>query len=203
MTASEFDAAELRRVLGHYPTGVVVVTARAAAGEPMGLAIGSFTSVSLDPPLVAFLPAKSSRSWPRMSSAPTFCVNVLGHGHAELGRRFAVSGGDKFAGLEWTVAPSGAPVLPEVPAWIDCEQYSVTDAGDHWIVLGRVTALAADPDADLPLVFYRGAYGRVHVPAGAADLGPDHLVGGRAADNDERASLTLPDPDGYRRPVPN
>jgi 3-hydroxy-9,10-secoandrosta-1,3,5(10)-triene-9,17-dione monooxygenase reductase component len=171
MTTPPFDAGELRRVLGHYPTGVVVVTALGPDGGPVGLAIGSFTSVSLDPPLVAFLPAKSSTSWPRMSGSTAFCVNVLGHQHADLGRRFAASGGDKFAGLDWSMSPSGCPVLPDVPAWIDCESYSVTDAGDHWIVLGRVTALAADPGAGVPLVFYRGAYGQVHLPLPGVDVG--------------------------------
>jgi flavin reductase (DIM6/NTAB) family NADH-FMN oxidoreductase RutF len=162
MTGAVFDSAEMRRVLGHYPTGVVVVTALDRNRQPVGLAIGSFTSVSLDPPLVAFLPAKTSTSWPRMSDAATFCVNVLGHHQEQVGRQFAVPGTDKFAGISWTRSPSGNPLLPGVAAWIDCERHSTIDAGDHWIVLGRVRGLWADPHVPGPLVFYRGGYGRLH-----------------------------------------
>ncbi|MTD17093.1 flavin reductase [Nakamurella sp. YIM 132087] len=172
MTMPDIEARHFRDVLGHFPTGVVVVTAIGPDGEPAGMAIGSFTSVSLDPPLVAFLPAKTSTSWPRMSGAESFCVNVLGHPQAELGRAFARSGGPKFDGLAWTPAPSGAPVLPGVLAWIDCRRSDVHSAGDHWIVLGEVTALSADPEAEGPLVFYRGAFGHFAVPppAGPATI---------------------------------
>lgn len=154
------DPREFRAVLGQVPTGVVVVTARCPDGERAGLAIGSFTSVSLDPPMVAFLPAKTSSSWPRMRSAGSFCVNVLGHAQAGLVKRFAVSGGDKFAGLSTRRAPSGHPILPGVPAWIDCELARVDDAGDHWIVFGRVTSLSADNGHPGPLVFCRGTFGQ-------------------------------------------
>lgn len=172
--ANSFDSTEMRRVLGHYPTGVVVVTAVEPSGSPVGLAIGSFTSVSLDPPLVAFLPAKTSTTWPRLSSADDFCVNVLSQAQVELGQRFAFSQGDKFAGLAWTSAPSGSPILPSVAAWIECQRHSIVDAGDHWIVLGQVTSLWADPNVDgPPLVFYRGGYGYVSLPTAmpAADSG--------------------------------
>jgi flavin reductase (DIM6/NTAB) family NADH-FMN oxidoreductase RutF len=159
-SVSTVDSSEFRAVLGHFPTGVAVITAICSDGEPAGLAIGSFTSVSLDPPLVAFLPAKSSSSWPRMRDAGSFCVNILGHPQLELSRRFATSGGDKFAGLDWQPTPSGHPILPGVPAWIDCDLVRIDDAGDHWIVLGRVRSLSADGDHPGPLVFCRGAFGR-------------------------------------------
>ena len=147
-----------RTVLGHYPTGVVVVTAIDSDGDPAGMAVGSFTSVSLDPPLVAFLPDRSSTSFPRIRTAAGFCVNVLAADQEELCRRFARSGGDKFAGVFWTPTASGAPKLAGVSAWIDCQFESITEAGDHYIVLGRVLELAA-PGPSLPLVFFRGAYG--------------------------------------------
>jgi flavin reductase (DIM6/NTAB) family NADH-FMN oxidoreductase RutF len=164
------DAGEFRRALGHFPTGVVVITACGPDGEPAGMTIGSFTSVSLDPPLVAFLPAKTSATWPRIRAAGSFCANILGAGQQDLLKRFAVSGGDKFAGLDWVPGPSGHPVLPGVPAWIDCAIERVDDAGDHWIVLGLVRALQADTSHPGPLVFCRGALGRF-VAAGRGGVG--------------------------------
>ena len=115
---SSFDEAKFRQVLGHYPTGVVVVTAMPADGEPAGLAIGSFTSVSLDPPLVAFFPDKSSSSWPRIESAGTFCVNILGEDQEDVCRVFAMKGTDKFASIGWRPGRTGAPVINDVVAWI-------------------------------------------------------------------------------------
>jgi flavin reductase (DIM6/NTAB) family NADH-FMN oxidoreductase RutF len=169
------DAKTFRAVLGHFPTGVVVITALCPDGRPAGMAIGSFTSASLDPPLVAFLPAKSSSSWPRIREAGSFCANVLGHGQSGLVERFAISGGDKFAGLDWTPTPSGHPILPGVPAWIDCELMRVDDAGDHWMVLGRVRSLSADSSHPGSLVFCRGAFGQFVAVRqdGPEGLGPD------------------------------
>jgi flavin reductase (DIM6/NTAB) family NADH-FMN oxidoreductase RutF len=164
MTETSVVAAELfRQVLGLYPTGVAVVTAIDDQGRPAGLAVGSFTSVSLDPPLVAFLPDKKSSSFPRMRTARSLCVNVLAADQQALCRRFAVSGGDKFDGLTWSAAPSGAPLLPGVAAWIDCWFDDITEAGDHYIVLGRVHRLGGESDAE-PLVFLRGALGAFSKP---------------------------------------
>lgn len=157
-----FDSAKFRQVLGHFPTGVTVVTAAADDG-PVGLAVGSFSSASLDPPLVAFFPAKSSSSWPRIEAAGSFCVNILGAEQEEVCRRFASKGDDKFAGLGWHPAPSGAPLLDGALAWIDCDVESVVDAGDHHCVLGRVRELEVGDDAHGPLLFYRGGYGRFAV----------------------------------------
>jgi 3-hydroxy-9,10-secoandrosta-1,3,5(10)-triene-9,17-dione monooxygenase reductase component len=149
-----------RQVLGTFPTGVTVVTAIAADGRPTGMAVGSFTSVSLDPPLVAFLPACTSTSFPRIRTARSFCVNVLGEHQEDLCRVFASSGGDKFAGVPWSPTPSGAPRLHGVEAWIDCSPYRVTTAGDHYLVIGRVDALDST-DAGRPMIFHRGRYGRI------------------------------------------
>jgi 3-hydroxy-9,10-secoandrosta-1,3,5(10)-triene-9,17-dione monooxygenase reductase component len=159
---SSFDEAKFRQVLGHYPTGVVVVTAMAADGEPAGLAIGSFTSVSLDPPLVAFFPDKSSSSWPRIESAGTFCVNILGEDQEDVCRVFASKGTDKFASIGWRPGRTGAPVINDVIAWIECEIERIDDAGDHWIVLGRVVDLEVGHSGG-PLLFFRGGYGRYEV----------------------------------------
>jgi len=158
--SSPHDGPHFRRVLGHFPTGVTVVTA-APGGQPTGLAVGSFTSVSLDPPLVAFCPGRSSASWPRIHEAGAFCVNVLGEGQEEISRIFAGKEEDKFRGLGWRpCADTGSPVLDGVLAWIDCEIETVVEAGDHWIVIGRVKALDCFDDRGGPLVFFRGGYGR-------------------------------------------
>ena len=167
------EAAHFRQVLGHFPTGVAVITAIDAAGCPVGMAVGSFTSVSLDPPLVGFLPDRSSTSFPRIRTAASFCVNVLAADQRELCQRFASRGGDKFAGLEWAPAPSGAPRLAGVAAWIDCDLVSVSEAGDHYFVLGRVRELDAQADAT-PLVFHRGGYGGIEpLPPPTPPLPPE------------------------------
>ncbi len=159
------DPGEFRRVLGNFATGVTVVTAPAADGEagPAGFACQSFSSLSLDPPLVSFMVARTSTTWPRIARAGVFCVNVLGADQGELCRGFAVSGADKFAGVVYDAAPvSGSPRLTGAPAWIDCTVQAVHTGGDHLIVVGRVDALGTDSaDADgEPLLFHRGKFGR-------------------------------------------
>lgn len=156
---SRLDPARFRRVLGHFPTGVAVVTGLDADGRPAGMAVGSFCSVSLDPPLVAFMPDKASTSWPRFAASGAFCVNILGAEQEAVCRAFAVRGGDKFADLTWKPAGSGSPVLDGVLAWVDCDVEVVHEAGDHFIVVGRVRELDVANPA-LPLVFFRGGYGR-------------------------------------------
>ena len=156
-----FDDAKYRTVLGHFPTGVTVITA-APDGVPVGMAVGSFSSVSLDPPLVAFFAGKGSSSWPKIEAAGSFCVNILAETQEDLCRRFASKEEDKFAGLGWTTTASGSPLIGEVLAWIDCDIDSVTEAGDHWCVMGRVRDLGVGTDGG-PLVFFRGGYGRFTV----------------------------------------
>jgi len=156
--APRIDPAEYRRVLGHFPTGVTVVTA-ITEDRPVGLSIGSFTSVSLDPPLIGFLPARASQSWPLIRDVGRFCVNVLGSDQEDLARLFAAPHDDRFDAVRWRPSPvSGAPVLEGVTAWMDCVLDSVVPAGDHHFVLGRVEALGADRPGDEPLVFFRGTY---------------------------------------------
>ncbi|WP_406307414.1 flavin reductase family protein [Streptomyces sp. NBC_00885] len=153
------DPGEFRRVLGHFATGVTVVTAYDEMG-PAGFACQSFASLSLDPPLIAFMVARTSTTWPRIAGAGAFCVNVLGAHQGELCRGFAVSGADKFAGVPYDRAPAtGSPRLESVPAWIDCTIQAVHTGGDHLIVVGRVAALGAADEA-APLLFHRGKFGR-------------------------------------------
>jgi len=157
--SAAIDPLLFRQVLGHFPTGVAVITGIDGDGKPTGVAIGSFTSVSLDPPLVAFMPDKRSSSWPRIRESGHFCVNILGSDQESVCRTFAVSGGEKFAELSWQPAGSGSPILDGVLAWIDCDIDVVHEAGDHYIVIGAVRELQLGA-ATLPLVFFQGGYGR-------------------------------------------
>ncbi|WP_199848191.1 flavin reductase family protein [Streptomyces dysideae] len=155
--------AEFRRVLGNFATGVTVITAPATAGEstPAGFACQSFSALSLDPPLVAFMVGRTSTTWPRIARAGAFCVNVLGAHQGDLCRGFAVSGADKFAGVPYDAAPaSGAPRLAGTLAWIDCTIHAVHTGGDHLIVVGRVEALDTGGSDIAPLLFHRGRFGR-------------------------------------------
>ncbi|MFF4254234.1 flavin reductase family protein [Streptomyces sp. NPDC001663] len=158
------DQGEFRRVLGNFATGVTVITAPPTddSPTPAGFACQSFSSLSLDPPLVAFMVGRTSTTWPRIARAGVFCVNVLGAGQGELCRGFAVSGADKFAGVAYDTAPvSGSPRLAGAAAWIDCTIHAVHTGGDHLIVVGRVDALGAGDAPDGPLVFHRGRFAQL------------------------------------------
>jgi 3-hydroxy-9,10-secoandrosta-1,3,5(10)-triene-9,17-dione monooxygenase reductase component len=146
-----------RRVLGHFLTGVTVVSAMCRE-EPVGLAVGSFFSVSLDPPLVGFCAAKTSTSWPGIKEVGHFCVNVLAADQEAICRQFATAkGADKFRGVGWTTTGGGAPRLDRVLAWIDCAIETVHEAGDHEICIGRVHRLGVDRGRP-PLPFFRGQF---------------------------------------------
>lgn len=178
MTSSErvaaIDPGRFRRVLGHFPTGVVCITAIDPTGAPAGMAVGSFTSVSLDPPLVAFLPDKSSSSFPKIREAGKFCVNVLASNQEPVCRAMAAKGTDKFAEISWSPAKTtGSPVIDGVVAWIDCDIETIHEAGDHYIVIGKVHELDVPADSN-PLLFFQGGYGQFSSPSrvapGEADL---------------------------------
>jgi flavin reductase (DIM6/NTAB) family NADH-FMN oxidoreductase RutF len=157
------DGTTFRQVLGNYPTGVCVITAVAADGTHVAMVVGSFTSVSLDPPLVGFFPDKRSTSWPKIEEAGKFCVNVLGAAHQSLCRQLAASNPDKFAGVEFRLSGNGSPILDSAIAWIDCSLQQVVETGDHYLVLGSVAEMAVVREED-PMLFFRGKYG------GFADL---------------------------------
>jgi 3-hydroxy-9,10-secoandrosta-1,3,5(10)-triene-9,17-dione monooxygenase reductase component len=153
-------AREFRDVLGRFASGVTIVTAATGTG-PAGLTCQSFSSVSLQPPLVMFLPARTSRAWPAIRAAGHFTVNLLASDQEALSNQFAATGADKFAGVSWTPAPStGAPRLDGALAWIDCTIHAVYEAGDHDVVLGRVQDLVHGT-AEQPLLFFRSAYHRL------------------------------------------
>lgn len=160
----DFDSGFFRSVLGHVPTSVVVVTGLDADNRPHGITIGSFASVSLDPPLVGFFPGVQSRSWAAIKDSGSFCVNVLGGDQEELCWRFAKEGDDKFDGLDWTASEAGSPRLPGVIATIDCTVDSESTVGDHHFVVGRVVALEHAADVQDAMVFFRGKVTRAAFP---------------------------------------
>ena len=158
------DAAEFRQVLGHYPTGVAAITTIDTSGAALALVVGSFTSVSLDPPLVGFLPDKRSSSWPLIEATGKFAVNILASDQTALCRQLAGKGPDKFAGIEYTTSANGLPLLAGAIATIECRLADVVEAGDHYFVMGQVVALEIQRAGD-PMLFYRGTYGGFAPPA--------------------------------------
>lgn len=155
------DAAAIRTVVGHYATGVAIITAIDGA-EPVGMACNSFTSVSLDPALVLFCAAKSSSTWPRIQQAQKWAANILDEDGEEVCRLFAQKGADRFAHLSYSTGRTGAPLLDEAIAFVDCETVAEHDAGDHVIVVGRALELGYASEGK-PLLFYRGGYGRFDI----------------------------------------
>lgn len=153
------SATEFRLVLGHFCSGLTIIAAMTEDG-PVGFTCQSFSSLSLEPPLVVFCPAKSSSTWPRIRDIGHFCVNVLATHQEELSASFARSGADKFKGVDFDFSPNGSPLLPGSAAWIDCSLHAEYDGGDHVMSVGAVQDLAADGDSR-PLLFHRGRYARV------------------------------------------
>lgn len=159
-SAPVIDSTHFRQVLGHFPTGVTVIGATTSDGSHVGMAVGSFFSVSLEPPLVGFCAAKTSSTYPTIQEAGTFVVNILSEEQGGDCRAFAAKGGDKFDGVAHSPAPvTGSPLLDGVVGWIDCTLEAVHEAGDHWIVVGAVQAL--DCSDGVPLIFYQGEFARL------------------------------------------
>lgn len=156
----EFDAREFRSVLGHFPTGVTVIAGADDDGAH-GLAVGSFFSVSLDPPLVGFCVSEASTSWERISPIGGFSVNILSEHQSEVSNTFAGSSTDKFAEIGWAPSPAtGSPWIDGAVAHIDCELRDTFPGGDHSIIVGRVRALQVHAQEHGPLIFFKGGYGR-------------------------------------------
>jgi 3-hydroxy-9,10-secoandrosta-1,3,5(10)-triene-9,17-dione monooxygenase reductase component len=150
------EPTDFRKTLAHYPTGVAAITATAADGSPLALVVGTFTSVSLDPPLVGFLPTKSSASWTAIRETGRFAVNILAADQTALCAQLA-GRGDKFADVDYST-PNGLPLIAGALATIETTIHAVHDAGDHDFVLGLVTEMAVQREA-APLLFHRGGYG--------------------------------------------
>jgi len=160
----DFDGAALRRALGHFTTGVTVVTAARAGAAPIGITVNSFNAVSLEPPLVLFSVARHCHSLPALRQAPAYAINVLRDDQRELSQHFAGAQGAKWTDVHWQAGVTASPLLDAVLATFECEPFARHDGGDHEIFVGRVVALTHDECAQ-PLVFFRGDYGTVVAPA--------------------------------------
>ena len=157
---TQFDSRTFRNAVGSFATGVTIITARGAGDEPVGLTVNSFTSVSLEPPLVLFCLAKTAESLPAFTVGAHFAVNILSEAQQGLSNRFAKSGEAKYEGLEFSTWQSDAPILPQCACNLECEIKELLEGGDHLIVLGRVIALGTAPDAR-PLLFHAGRYAQL------------------------------------------
>ncbi len=150
------DSRGFRDALGRYPTGVALVAAATPDG-PVGMAVNSFTSVSLSPPLISFCAMLTSASWAGIRPGKRFAVSVLRLHHEDVARRFSQRGVDRFADSSWLTSPSGHPILEDALSWFDATIETVADAGDHELVIARVNACSQPGEGD-PLVFYSGRY---------------------------------------------
>ena len=155
----DIDPALFRETLGHYPTGVAAITAIADDGNPVGMVVGTFSSVSMNPPLIAFYPMTNSKSFAQIRTAAAFCVNVLAADQEQFCREFSTGGDTKFDTVNWRPGPLGSPILEQAVSWIECTFDDIREAGDHYIALGRVRDLAVQRHT-LPLLFFQGGYGR-------------------------------------------
>jgi flavin reductase (DIM6/NTAB) family NADH-FMN oxidoreductase RutF len=174
-----FTPDEFRKALGHFPTGVAVVTARAPDGLLQGMTVSSFNSVSLDPPLVLFSVARSVLSFATWQAASQWGVSVLGETQDGLSTRFAQAGSGKWAGVEPILGTTGVPLIPGALAHFECERYAVHDGGDHLIFVGRVLALGRPAgSASRPLVFFSGRYHQVNRPREGASENDERLLHG-------------------------
>jgi flavin reductase (DIM6/NTAB) family NADH-FMN oxidoreductase RutF len=147
------DGATLRRAAGAYPSGVTIITAD-AGGSPVGLTVSSFTSVSLDPPLLLVCVARTASSLSAFRSGSPIGINVLASDQAWLARRFASRHDDRFQGVEYRPGPHGVPLLAGVAAWLDCHVARIYDGGDHVILLTRAHSVYRSEAA--PLLYHAG-----------------------------------------------
>jgi len=151
------DIAELRRTLGSFATGVTVATTLDSDGLPKGLTANSFTSVSLDPPLVLVCVDKASSCHPAFAATTHFGINILCEDQQHVSRAFASRSADKFANIPWVPGITGSPIFPDSTAWLDCGIHDRLEAGDHLIVIGRVLSFGHSPEKQ-PLGYHRGGY---------------------------------------------
>lgn len=152
------DEASFRTVLGHFATGVTIITSM-DGDEPVGVAANAFSSVSLEPPMVLFCAGRTSTTWPKIEANGQFAVNILNEQQEDVCRVFAMPGADRFTRIGWRPSTNGSPLLHDALAFVDCSVDETVDAGDHVVVLGRVHELGV-LSGEGPLIFYRGGYGK-------------------------------------------
>lgn len=168
------DPRALRSAFGTFMTGVTVVTTTGPDGEPLGFTANSFTSVSIDPPLILVCVANSSRNYDAFNTASGFAVNILSEAQIDVSNTFARPVEDRFATVDWQSGPVGSPVLDGVSAWFDCSMFKTVDAGDHLILIGKVEAF--ESNAHPGLGFSRGAYVTPAIEAEALGNKPNLVV---------------------------
>ena len=151
------DQLEFRRVMGHFATGVTIVTSHDGAGKLGGLTANAVASVSLEPPMVLVCVDKKSDSYPLFDASQTFAINILAQEQETLSRRFAKSGGDKFTGIGYRIGTTGAPLLSDTIGFLDCRIRHTFDAGDHTIYVGEAVDISVESESD-PLLYFRGGY---------------------------------------------
>jgi len=155
------DPRTLRDALSCFATGVTVVTCLGGEGQPAGLTVNSFTSVSLDPPLLLVCLAKFAASATALIEASHFAVNVLQTGQQPASIRFSTRDEDRFGATPWSCGEAGAPILTDSLGVFECERFAVYDGGDHHILVGKVIKASFDASLD-PLLYFRGRYRRLH-----------------------------------------
>ena len=153
------DSQALRQIMGHFATGVTVITTKDRAGTPFGLTANAFTSLSLNPPLVLICIDKAVQCYPCFEESKLFAVNLLSEEQEEISRRFATKGIEKFAGIKWHPSESGIALLDGAMGHIECKVVHSYDGGDHTIYVGEITDAAAS--GDRPLIFFKGKYYRL------------------------------------------
>jgi flavin reductase (DIM6/NTAB) family NADH-FMN oxidoreductase RutF len=162
MQTTAIDPQRFRRALGHFASGITVITSQ-LDGEPIGFTCSAFYSVSMNPPLVSFSVKSNSYSYPLIRQAGRFTVNILSADQVYVSRQFAQQGADKWSAVKWQASPLGNPIIVESLQWLDCAIHAEHSAGDHLIVIGEVKALGSSVAgaAKQPLLYFQGRYGQL------------------------------------------
>jgi flavin reductase (DIM6/NTAB) family NADH-FMN oxidoreductase RutF len=192
------DPVALRRAFGTFPTGVTVITTRDAEGRPRGMTANSFTSVSLDPPLLLVCVGKGASSYPAFAAGQAFAVNLLHEGQKAVSGLFASKATDKFTDTPHDRVHTGAPVLADCLSWFDCTVHDRVEAGDHLILIGRVTAFGTSPSA--PLAFCRGRYAAVKDPLPPGWLASSSMIVNYLVESDGKLLLCRNEDGGWALP---
>ncbi|TIR99067.1 MAG: flavin reductase family protein, partial [Mesorhizobium sp.] len=199
MAQRTIDPIALRRAFGTFVTGVTVITTRDGDGNPRGMTANSFTSVSLDPPLLLVCVGKSAASFPAFNEAQSFAVNFLHEGQVDVSSVFASKTADKFQSVNHDRAHTGAPVLTDSLSWFDCTVHNRVEAGDHIILIGQVQAFGTSPSA--PLGFCRGRYASVKDPLPAGWLASQDMIIGYLVEAGNRILLRSDGKGGFVLPT--
>ncbi len=190
--AAPFNVRDFRNALGAFVTGVTVVTSN-ADGRPVGFTANSFSSVSLDPPLISVCIGKTSSNFDTFGRSNVFNVNILSEQQRQVSKTFATKGIDRFAQAQWTTGELGAPIIDQASAWFECSVHQRVDAGDHQILIGHVRSFGHNTNS--PLGFCRGNYVLFHLEQEIANLTTKRVRVGALIETTEGV-LMIPDEGG-------